>query len=110
LTHASRAPAGQEAYYWAVCIRTPILVGVPVLGLTLLLAFGAYPTNPVLTGALAGLGAGLMSDGSWRTFCDVCDPVDALAIYTASVLLLTIGGMLVGWLAARRSTRPAFSR
>jgi len=101
--HASHVPAGLEAHYWTVCFRTPLAVGLPALILALVLAFRAYPTNPVLTGALAGLGAGLISDGSWRTYCEVSDPVHVLTSHAASVALLTLTGILLAWLAARRA-------
>ena len=57
----------------------------------------------MLTGALAGLGAGLLSDGSWRTYCEVSDPVHVLTSHSASVVLLTLGGILLAWAAARRA-------
>jgi hypothetical protein len=102
--HASHVPAGRDGIYWAVCTRTPLLIGLPALLLTLVLAFRAYPTRPVLTGGLAGLGAGLLSDGSWRTYCEVSDPVHVLTSHTASVVLLTLGGMAIAWVAGRRSS------
>jgi hypothetical protein len=107
LTHASRVPHGAEAFYWTVCLRTPLLVGLPALFLTLGLAFRAYPVNPVLTGALAGLGSGLLSDGSWRTFCEVSDPVHVFSSHTASAVLLTLAGMAVAWAVSRRRSSAA---
>jgi hypothetical protein len=105
--HASRVPAGLQHHYWAVCLRTPIVIGLPTLLATLALAFRAYPTRPLLTGALAGLGAGLASDGSWRTFCEVSDPVHVLTTHTASVVVLTVVGIAIAQAAGRRSTAPA---
>jgi hypothetical protein len=99
LSHASQAPAGLEVRYWAVCLRTPLLIGLPAL------AFRAYPTHPALTGALAGLGAGLLSDGSWRTYCEVSDPVHVLTSHAASVVLLTLTGAAAAWLRARTKER-----
>jgi hypothetical protein len=103
--HPSHVPAGMDARYWTVCFRTPLVVGLPALLLTLLLAFRAYPTTPLLTGALAGLGAGLLSDGSWRTYCEVSDPVHVLTSHAASVVLLTLAGMALARLAATLSRR-----
>jgi hypothetical protein len=107
IVHASRVPAGHEAHYWAVCVRTPLVIGLPALVLTLVLAFRAYPTRPAVTGALAGLGAGLISDSSWRTFCEVSDPVHVLTSHAASVVLLAIAGTVLAWLTARRATVSA---
>jgi hypothetical protein len=93
------------ALYWTVCLRTPLVIGLPALLLTLVLAFRAYPTRPVLTGALAGLGAGLLTDGSWRTFCEVSDPVHVLTSHAGAVVVLTMAGMSLAWAAARRTGR-----
>lgn len=101
--HASRVAAGMEWRYWVVCTRTPVAVGLPVLLLALLLAFRAYPTRPLLTGGLAGLGAGLLSDGSWRTFCEVSDPAHVLSSHAASVALLTLAGVVLAWAWSRWS-------
>jgi hypothetical protein len=105
LAHASLVPIGRQYLYWSICFRTPVLLGLPPLLLTLLLAFRAYPTRPALTGALAGLGAGLLSDGSWRTYCEVSDPGHVLTSHVASVVLLTAGGLLLALLFARRRER-----
>ena len=102
LVHATHVPTGRDVLYWTLCTRTPVAIGLPALVLTLVLAFRAYPTHPVLTGALAGLGAGLISDGSWRTYCEVSDPVHVFTSHTASVLLLLVAGMGLAWIAARR--------
>lgn len=103
--HASHVPAGAERHYWTVCFITPLIVGVPALVLTLVLAFRAYVTSPIRTGAMAGLGAGLLSDGSWRTYCEVSDPVHILTSHAASVVLLALLGMAVAWAVSRRSRR-----
>jgi hypothetical protein len=103
LTHASLVPPGHQRLYWAVCLRTPLVIGLPALILTLFLAFRAYPTRPLLTGALAGLGAGLLSDGSWRTFCEVSDPGHVLTSHAVSVVLLAVAGMALSAVASRRA-------
>ena len=92
-THASQVPAGRSDLYWRVCFATPTILALPALALALLLAFRAYPTRPPLIGALAGLGAGLLMDGSWRTYCEVSDPAHVLSSHLASVLLLTFVGI-----------------
>lgn len=99
--HAREVPAGKTMAYWAVCFKTPTLVGLPSLIVTLLLAFRAYPTRPALVGALAGLGAGLLADGSWRTYCEVTAPVHVLSAHVASVLLLGVLGLALGAGAGR---------
>jgi hypothetical protein len=41
-----------------------------------------------LVGALVGLGAGLVTDAGWRTFCHVSDPWHVLSAHLAAVLAL----------------------
>jgi hypothetical protein len=103
LVDATRVPSGLQRHYWAVCLRMPIFIGLPTLALTLTLAFRAYPTRPLITGALAGLGAGLLSDGTWRTYCEVSDPVHVFTTHTLSVVLLMLTGMAIAWAVERRS-------
>jgi len=96
-------PSGLDRLYWMVCFRTPLVLGVPAMIVALVLAFRAYPTRPAVTGALAGLGAGLLSDGSWRTFCEVSDPVHVVSAHLASVAALTLLGIVLA--VVRASTR-----
>ncbi len=106
LTHPSHVPAaaGAAAVYFRVCLSTPVLVGLPLLALTVFLVFRAYPTRPGVTGALAGLGAGLLADGSWRTYCEVSDPAHVLTTHFASVALLTLAGVVLARLFSRIAT------
>jgi hypothetical protein len=99
--HATQVPPGRTFSYWRVCFETPTLFGLPSLALVLLLAFRAYPTRPTLIGGLAGLGAGLLADGSWRTFCEVTAPSHVLSSHLASVLLLTCVGLVAATLVGR---------
>lgn len=91
--HETHVPAGRVLGYWRICFQTSTLAGLPALAVALLLAFRAYPTRPALTGALAGLGAGLLSDGAWRTYCEVTAPGHVLSSHFASVILLTLLGV-----------------
>lgn len=79
-------------------------MGLPLLALTVFLVFRAYPTRPGVTGALAGLGAGLLADGSWRTYCEVSDPAHVLTTHFASVALLTLAGVVLARLFSRIAT------
>ena len=93
-THASVAPDRLASFFGRFCLTRSALIGLPGLAVTLWLAFRAYPTRPVLTGALSGLGVGLLTDGSWRTFCEVSDPHHVLTSHMAAVLVLTLVGMV----------------
>lgn len=103
--HPSVVPAGDHVAYWHRCFPIPVLVGLPSLVVALLLAFRAYPTRPALVGALAGLGAGLLADGSWRTYCEVTAPAHVLSSHLAAVLVLTLLGLLAAVVAGARTRR-----
>jgi len=98
-------PAGYAHHYWEVCFRWTILLGTPVLAVAWGLATRGYPVRPAMVGALSGLGAGLMADAAWRTFCEVSQPSHVLSAHVAGVLVLvglgTSMGRLSGWWASR---------
>jgi|WetSurMetagenome_2_1015567.scaffolds.fasta_scaffold411152_1 hypothetical protein len=100
--HASQVPVGRDALYWRICLQIPLAAGLPALLLTLLLAYRAYPTRPALVGALAGLGSGLLTDGSWRTYCEVTAPSHVLSSHVAAVALLTVAGVVLSVTISRQ--------
>ena len=85
--------------WWFVgllCFGGSLASGLPVVALASVLAAGAYPTRPVVAGALLGLGAGLMADAGWRLFCHFSEPAHVLSAHVGAVLV----SMLLGaWLA-----------
>lgn len=99
---ATGVPPGFVGRFWTVCFTRPLLIGLPVMAIALGLAWRAYPLRASLVGALAGLGAGLMTDAGWRIFCDVSDPVHVLSAHLAAVLALAAAGAaaaaLLDWL------------
>lgn len=99
-------PIGREARYLRVCLGTPPLLGAPLLALAMALAFRAYPVRPVVVGALAGFGSGLIADSAWRLFCEVADPVHVLTAHGGAILLLTLVGA-VGSSLVSRWRRPS---
>jgi hypothetical protein len=94
-------PPGRIGLFWTICFTRPILIGLPVALVGLALAWRAYPTRPALVGALVGLGAGLMTDAGWRTFCHVSDPTHVLSAHLAAVVALSALGAIAGAIAAR---------
>ena len=64
--------------FWWYCVRGPMIIAAPVLLVASVLAMRAYPTRPVLVGALCGLAAGLLADSGWRLFCEVSSPSHVL--------------------------------
>jgi hypothetical protein len=98
---ATVVPPGRVGLYWTVCFTRPVLIGFPVMAIALALAWRAYPLRAALVGAFAGLGAGLMTDAGWRTFCHVSDPVHVLSAHLAAVLALSATGAAVAALLDR---------
>lgn len=99
---ATTVPEGWVGFFWTVCFTAPFLLGLPVLALALGLAWRAYPLRVRLVGALCGLGAGLVVDAGWRTFCHVSDPVHVLSAHFAAVFALCAVGAAAGGVLARR--------
>lgn len=98
---ATVVPPGGVAFFWRVCSGGPLAIGLPVLGLVLAFAARAFPLRPGWVGALAGMGAGLITDAGWRTFCHVSDPSHVLLAHIAAIATLT----LIGAIAARALMR-----
>jgi hypothetical protein len=105
LASPTLVPSGYFGLFWRICFSRPVLLGLPVVGLVLLLAWRAYPMRAALVGALAGLGAGLMTDAGWRTFCHVSDPLHVLTSHTAAVIALCAAGASLGAILQRRDSR-----
>lgn len=95
-------PTGRFGLFWTVCFSAPFLLGLPVLALVLVLAWRAYPLRAALVGALSGLGAGLVTDAGWRTFCHVSEPLHVLSAHVAAVLALCAAGAVTGAVLALR--------
>jgi hypothetical protein len=101
--HASNTvvPHGREARFWIVCFAGPLTVALPALALCLVLASRAFPLRPALVGTFAGMGAGLLADSGWRTFCQVSDPAHVVSAHIAAVVALTLVGAVVARFALR---------
>lgn len=99
----TRVAPGRFVFLWQVCFVGPVLLGLPVVFVTLWMALRAYPLRPALVGALAGLGVGLLTDAGWRTFCHVSDPRHVLSAHAAAMLVLCVAGSLFAAALWRRS-------
>lgn len=78
-----------ECFYMAVA---PGLVAVLVAAL---LAARALPGRPAVTGALCGLGAGLLGDAGVRLFCWVSTPAHVLIAHGGAIVGLTLAGIVI---------------
>jgi len=106
--HASgtTAPAHLRYLFWKSCFAGTIEVGLPALLAILVLAARGVMWRPGLVGGLGGLGAGLIADASWRTFCNVAEPTHVLSAHVAGIVALAIIGVVAAkayaWLAGIR--------
>jgi hypothetical protein len=92
--------------WWLVgglCFSGSAATALPVVALTSVLAARAYPTRPALAGAMLGLGAGLMADAGWRTFCHFSEPAHVLSAHLAAVVMSAAIGSLVSVRLGRRA-------
>lgn len=99
-------PAGREDLYWRICVSWPVVFALPLLAGALFLVRRAYPTRPALVGALCGLGAGLVIDGGWRTYCEVSQPGHILNAHHLALAALMGLGCLAGTLLGRHKNVP----
>ena len=97
-----RAPPDLAGFFWRYCTGWSLVAALPLIALALFLVRRALPTRPALAGALCGLGAGLIVDGSWRTYCSVSAPGHVLESHMLGLLAATLVGTLLGALIGRR--------
>lgn len=90
------------------CFGEALVSGLPLLAVVAWLAGRAAPTRPALTGAIYGLGVGLVADAGVRLFCWVSEPAHVVVAHGAAILALVatgaIAATLVDWFGERRVT------
>jgi len=107
----TRSPAGISDVlllrWFRECITTALSGSVPALVVPAWLVARALPRRPALTGALCGLGTGLMADAGMRIICGDGDYVHVLAAHGGAILLLAglgaLSACVVEAVKARRS-------
>ena len=102
LRSPSEVPSDLAGLFWRYCVGGPLLATLPLLAGALFLVRRAYPSRPGLAGALCGLGAGLIVDGSWRTYCSVTSPAHILDSHMLGLVAATALGALLGAAVGRR--------
>jgi hypothetical protein len=100
LTSPTHVPPQLARSYAHICFTRPFVVGLLPLAIALLLIARGLVTRPLVAGALAGLGAGLLTDASWRLFCEVSDPAHVLTAHAAAVGALVLVGAAIGAVGA----------
>lgn len=94
---------------WFACFRLESAIGLPILLAVVWMVARALPQRPLLAGFLAGSGAGLAAEASWRLICYDSTPVHVLLGHTGGVLLLGLTGMGIG-LVWQAFTSPRATR
>lgn len=103
LLSPTHVPGLRDAAYFRICLTRSFGLGLAPLALAVLLLRRGLAARPVVAGALAGLGAGLLADAAWRLFCEVSDPAHVLAAHAGAVVLLGVAGALTGLLFRAKS-------
>jgi hypothetical protein len=88
-----------------VCMGIEISLGLPVLLVTVALIARAWAVRPGLTGALAGVGAGILADGLQHLHCPLSDLQHVLVWHGGGMTLLVLFGWCAGVVIERRRDR-----
>ena len=89
---------------WVVglaCFRTSVIASVPALLMSSILAARAFPLRPSITGALNGLGCGLIADAGLRLWCEFSAPQHVLLAHGGAIVVSMLAGALVAMIGAR---------
>jgi len=78
------------------CTGWQLLIAIPILLLSLWFILRGAAVSSVLAGALAGLGAGLLSDAAIHLHCPAVDPSHTVTWHLGVVALLAAAGALIG--------------
>jgi hypothetical protein len=97
----THVPGAGGARYFEVCLTRSAMLGLLPLAVCAALLARGILMRPAATGALAGLGAGLFADSSWRLYCEVSDPAHVLTAHLGAVALVTVAGIAAVLFASR---------
>jgi hypothetical protein len=100
-------PFLRDARYLYTCSTRTVLLGLPALALAGWLMRRGLTMRPIVAGGLAGLGAGLLADASWRIYCEVSDPIHVLTAHAAGIVTLSLIGALAGFVVRIAHTARA---
>lgn len=99
----AQSPTGLRGSWWtigAMCTLGSFASALPAVLFASILAVRAYVTRPLPTGALLGLGGGIMADSGWRLFCHFSEPDHVLTAHLAGIVASAlVGALVVNWMA-----------
>jgi len=79
-----------------MCTGWQLLIAIPIFLVSLWFILRGAAVSSILAGALAGLGAGLLSDAAIHLHCPAVDPSHTVTWHLGAVALLTAVGALIG--------------
>jgi hypothetical protein len=88
-----------------ICFRTSIGAAVPGLVAAALLVARAFPLRPGISGALYGLGCGIVADAGLRLYCEFTMPSHVFAAHGGAIVTAMIAGAVVAPLVATAQRR-----
>lgn len=88
------------------CLYMTISFSIPALIAPTWLVARALPNRPALTGALCGLGVGVMADAGLRLFCWDAGVAHLIAAHGGAIVLLVILGAMCATLVERVKSPP----
>jgi hypothetical protein len=101
----SASPITVARAWWEIggmCLVGSATSALPAIVLASILVVRAFPLQPARTGAMAGLGAGLLADAGWRLFCHFSEPAHVVIAHLGGVAAAAlIGAGLTTWLVRR---------
>lgn len=110
----SQSPSGVSHALWLQwleeCIALAITFSIPALIAPAWLVSRALPSRPTLTGALCGLGVGLMADAGLRLSCWDGDYAHVLVAHGGAIMILVALGAVVATIVERVKARRSAIR
>jgi hypothetical protein len=101
----TQTPAPPAAHIWMhwlwECLYMTISFSIPALVAPAWLVARALPNRPALTGALCGLGVGIMADAGLRLFCWDAGFAHLIVAHGGAIALLVMLGALCATLVER---------
>jgi hypothetical protein len=94
-SYAIGAPPGSEWSDGVACFRASATAAVPALLASAALALRALPLRPAITGALYGLGSGLIADAGLRLFCEFTVPTHVIGAHGGAILTAVAAGVVI---------------
>jgi hypothetical protein len=79
----------------AICFRTAAAAAIPALIASTVLVARAFPLRPGITGALYGLGCGVIADAGLRLFCEFTIPVHVITAHGGAVVASMLAGAII---------------